>query len=256
MTAVRNLALVLEYDGTGYGGWQVQPNAPSIQGEVEAGLSTLLKHPVRVTASGRTDAGVHALAQVAHFETPSRIPLRGVFHGLNSLLPPAIAVRAVWEMPPGFDARRSAREKTYRYRLHVGPAPSAFARPYSWRVTAPLDLRGMAEAAARLEGTHDFAAFRAAGCAARTTVRTLRRVTLVPRGEFLDIEVVGNGFLRHMVRILAGTLVEVGRGRMTPADVEAALRQPDRDRAGPTAPARGLTLVEVRYDVEPIEVVP
>ncbi len=248
----RNIALVLEYDGTGYGGWQVQPNAPSIQAEVESALETLLKSRVRVTASGRTDAGVHALGQVVHFRTRGRIPLKGLFHGLNSLLPPAVAVRRVHEMPPEFDARRSAREKTYRYRIHRAAAPSAFARPFSWRLTGPLDLTAMAEAGRRLVGTHDFAAFRAAGCGAVTTVRTVTAVDLIRRGEFLEIEVTGNGFLRHMVRIMVGTLVEVGRGRMTVGDVADLLSRPDREGAGPTAPARGLVLVAVRYSTSPL----
>ncbi len=253
---MRNIRLTLEYDGTAYAGWQVQPNAPTVQEALEQALETLLQHPVRVMGSGRTDAGVHALGQTANFLTERPIPLKGVFHGLNSLLPGDIAVRRVDAMPPGFDSRRSAREKTYRYRLHVAPAPSAFARRTSWRIPFPLDEAAMAEAARILEGTHDFAAFRAAGCDAATTVRTLRRLSVSREGEFIVVEAVGNGFLRHMVRILVGTLVEVGRGKMAPDRVRDLLEHPARERAGPTAPPQGLFLVCVRYDEQPLESYP
>ncbi len=253
---MRNIRLTLEYEGTAYGGWQVQPNAPTIQAALEQALAVMLKHPARVTGSGRTDAGVHALGQTANFRTGARIPLKGVLHGLNSLLPDDIAVRRADEMPPGFDSRRSVREKTYRYRIHVAPTPSAFARRTSWRVTVPLDLGAMARAAALMEGTHDFAAFRAAGCDAATTVRTVPSVRVEARGEFVEVTVRGNGFLRHMVRIMVGTLVEVGRGRMPPDRVGELLARPAREEAGPTAPARGLFLVEVRYDMKPLETYP
>lgn len=253
---MRNLRLTLEYDGTAYAGWQVQDNGATIQGALEAALATLLKEPVRITGSGRTDAGVHALGQVANFCTEARIPLKGVVHGLNALLPRDISVRRADDVPLTFDSRRSAREKTYQYFLHRADTPSALARRTSWWLRGPLDLASAERAAQLLEGTHDFGAFRAAGCDAVHSVRTLLEVALMPRGEFLEIRVRGNGFLRHMVRILVGTLVEVGQGRRSVASVAELLETFDRGRAGVTAPPQGLVLAEVRYDVTPLESYP
>jgi tRNA pseudouridine38-40 synthase len=253
---VRNVRLVLEYDGTAYAGWQVQENAPTIQGALEAALATLLKVPTRVTGSGRTDAGVHALGQVANFYTEARVPLRGFVHGVNALLPRDIAVRRAEEMPPGFDARRSAKGKTYQYFLHLGPTPSAFARRTSWRVCPPPDLTAMGRAAAHVVGTRDFGAFRAAGCDAAHAVREIQELCVTRRGEFAEIAVRGTAFLRHMVRIMVGTLVEVGLGRRDPDSLPALLATGDRGEAGPTAPPQGLFLAEVRYDVAPLESFP
>ncbi len=253
---VRNLRLHLEYEGTAYAGWQVQDNAPTVQGTLEGALATLLKAPVRITGAGRTDAGVHALGQVANFRTEATVPLKGFLHGLNNLLPPDITVRRVDELEPGFDSRRSAKEKTYQYFLHHAPSPSAFARRTAWHIHGPLDGEALARAAADVVGTHDFEAFRSAGCDATHAVRTIHETWVVRRGEFVEIGVRGNAFLRHMVRILVGTLVEVGRGKRSPASVPALIRSRDRSLAGPTAPPQGLFLKEVRYDVEPLETCP
>jgi len=253
---VRNIRLTLEYDGTGYAGWQVQQSAPTVQGALETALSALLKGPIRVTGSGRTDAGVHALAQVANFHTDARVPLRGFLHGLNRLLPRDITVRRAEEVPLDFDARRSAREKTYQYFLHLGPAPSAFARRTSWRVFPAPDLEAMGRAAAHLVGTHDFGAFRAAGCDAPHAVREIREILVTRRGEFAEIAVRGTAFLRHMVRILVGTLVEVGQGRRDPDSLPGLLTRGDREEAGITAPPQGLFLAEVRYETPPLECYP
>lgn len=253
---MRNIRLALEYDGTAYAGWQVQDNAPTVQGTVEAALATLLKEPVRVTASGRTDAGVHALDQAANFRAETRVPLRGFLHGLNGLLPQDVAVRRVDEMPPDFDSRRSAREKTYQYFLHVGPAPSAFGRRTSWRLPGRLDPVAMARGAAHLVGTHDFEAFRSAGCDAPHAVREIRATWVEPRGEYLEVGVRGTAFLRHMVRIIVGTLVEVGQGKRPPDSVRDLLASGKRELAGPTAPPQGLFLAEVRYDAVPLETCP
>jgi tRNA pseudouridine38-40 synthase len=255
---LRNLRLTLEYDGTAYAGWQVQENAPSIQGALESALSTLLKEPVRATASGRTDAGVHALGQMANFRTERPVPLKGFFHGLNVLLPRDIAVRKVEEVPREFDSRRSAKEKTYEYFLHVGPAPSAFARRTSWRVPggSSLDLEAMSRGAGVLEGTHDFGAFRSAGCDASHAVRTIHEIRVERVGECVVIRVRGTAFLRHMVRIIVGTLVEVGQGKRTPESVVGLLEGRDRERAGPTAPPYGLFLKGVVYDVPALETYP
>lgn len=255
---MRNLRLTLEYDGTAYAGWQVQENGPTVQGALETALARLLKAPVRVSASGRTDAGVHALGQVANFRTSAPVPLKGFFHGLNVLLPRDIAVRRVDEVPAHFDSRRSAKEKTYEYFLHVGPAPSAFLRRTTWRVPggASLDLGAMAEAGRRLEGSHDFGAFRSAGCDAPHALRTLHEVRVERRGECVEIGVRGTAFLRHMVRIIVGTLVEVGQGKRSPSSLGDLLESRDRERAGPTAPPQGLLLKQVVYDVAALESYP
>jgi tRNA pseudouridine38-40 synthase len=257
MTAgMRNIRLTLEYEGTAYAGWQVQDNAPTVQGVVEAALGRLLKEPRRVTASGRTDAGVHALGQVANFRTAGRVPLKGFVHGLNSLLPPDVVVRAAAEVPAAFDSRRSAVDKTYRYYLHRSCVPSALGRRTSWRLEHPLDLAAMRAGACQLVGVHDFNAFRSAGCDAPHAVREIHELTLTERGEYLEIAVRGNAFLRNMVRILVGTLVEIGGGRRAPDSVPALLAAGDRTLAGATAPARGLFLAQVRYDTPVLEAYP
>jgi len=253
---VRNIRLTLEYDGTAYAGWQIQNNAATIQGALETALATLLKAPTRVAGSGRTDAGVHALAQVANFHTVRPVPLRGFVHGLNALLPSDITVRRAEEVPLDFDSRRSAKEKTYQYFLHLAPTPSAFARRTSWRVFPGPDVAAMGRAGAYLEGTHDFGAFRSAGCDAPHAVREIRELRVIPRGEFAEISVRGTAFLRHMVRIIVGTLVEVGQGRRDPDSLPDLLASRDRDRAGPTAPPQGLFLADVRYEGSGLESFP
>jgi tRNA pseudouridine38-40 synthase len=256
---VRNIRLLLEYDGTAYEGWQSQPNGRTIQDVLEAALTALVKHPLRVTASGRTDAGVHALGQVANFHTDCRAPLKAFVRGTNALLPPDISVRRADEVSPDFDSRRSARGKTYRYRIFNAPTPSALTRRSNWWICGALDDEAMVRAAALLVGTHDFEAFRSSGCDAPHAVREIRSLEVKrhgPDGELLDIEVTGNGFLRNMVRIIAGTLAEVGRGRRGVDDIAALLASGDRDKAGITAPAQGLTLLRVYYDETPLETYP
>jgi tRNA pseudouridine38-40 synthase len=253
---VRNIRLILEYDGTAYAGWQVQDNAVTVQGCVETALGRMLKGPVRVTASGRTDAGVHALAQAANFRTEASVPLRGFVHGLNSLLPTDIAVRRADRMPAEFDSRRSAKSKTYQYFLHVAATPSAFARGSSWRLPVALDAAAMEEGAALLVGTHDFSAFRSAGCDAPHAVRAISEARVEVRGEFLEVRLTGTAFLRHMVRIIVGTLVEIGLGKRTVGNIEELLRSGNRDDAGPTAPPQGLFLARVEYGDGPLESYP
>lgn len=253
---LRNVRLVLEYDGTAYAGWQVQDNAPTVQAELERALETMLGGKVRVTGSGRTDAGVHALGQVGNFKAETRIPLAGFFHGLNALLPKDIAVRQADEVPLDFDSRRSARGKIYQYFLHLGGAPSAFARKTSWRPPARVDVSKMERAVPFLVGTHDFSAFRSAGCDAPGSVRTVLDAWVRPRGEYVEIGIRGTAFLRHMVRIIVGTLVEVGTGKRPAESIADLILRKDRTLAGPTAPPQGLFLAEVLYDVEPLETCP
>lgn len=244
---LRTLKLVVEYDGTGFAGWQRQAGQETVQGWLERAFHTMTGQPVLVAGAGRTDAGVHAEAQVANVEIASRIPALGFLRGLNTLLPPTIAVLEVSDVAAGFSARHDARGKIYRYRVwnHAVRSPR-YART-SWHVYDALDTHVMREAARRLLGEHDFRAFRAADCDRKNTVRVLRRFDVIRDGALISIEVEGTAFLRNMVRILAGTLVAVGRGKMTPEQVSAVLAAGDRTRAGVTAPASGLTLVRVIY---------
>jgi len=245
---VRHIRLVVEYDGTTLCGWQRQTNGPTVQQHLEEALARLLVHEVSVIGASRTDAGVHARGQVASFRTERTIPLHGIRRGLNSLLPPEIAVRVADEVPDAFHPRFSATGKHYRYTLLARPDRSPRWRERAWHVPEPLDLARMQAAAEPLLGEHDFAAFRAAGCTARTTRRRIDDVTIEPDGELVTLDVRGNAFLRNMVRIVVGTLVEVGIGRREVAQVAEILASLDRTRAGITAPAHGLELMEVRYD--------
>jgi tRNA pseudouridine38-40 synthase len=240
--------LVLAYEGTRYVGWQVQPNGPSIQAEVERALETLHKAPRRVTAAGRTDAGVHALGQVVSFPEERPLPLAAYVRGMNAILPEDVAVVAASVEPDGFDARRSARGKRYRYRIENGPTRAPLTRRQAWQVFRPLDAGAMRRAAAPLVGRHDFAAFQAADCEARHAVREVTRLDVLgERGGRIDVVVEATAFVKHMVRNVVGTLVEVGLGRRTPESIADVLAGGDRARAGPTAPPQGLCLEEVFY---------
>ncbi|HSK05598.1 MAG TPA: tRNA pseudouridine(38-40) synthase TruA [Kofleriaceae bacterium] len=251
MDPQRQIRLIVEYDGTSLCGWQRQANGPTVQGHLEEALGKLLSHEAPVVGASRTDAGVHARGQVASFRTARPIPLHGIRRGLNSLLPRQIAVRDAAVVPDDFHPRFSATGKHYRYTILARPDRSPRWRDRAWHHPEPLSIEAMAAAAARLLGEHDFAAFRAAGCTAATTTRRVDAIELSvpePEPELLVVDVRGNAFLRNMVRILVGTLAEVGAGRRTPAQVAEILASRDRTRAGITAPAHGLELMEVRYD--------
>lgn len=242
----RNIRLTIAYVGTAYSGWQIQPHSPTVQGVIEGLLHELTGAPCRLRAAGRTDAGVHAQGQVANFHTAASIPLRGFHRGLNALLPSDIAILEVDEVDADFDTRRHNQGKHYRYSLWNQRNPSPQQGPTSWHLYRPLDLGAMAEAAQLFQGTHDFCAFRAASCERETTVRTIFRCTLCDEGPLVHLDVEGTAFLRNMVRIMAGTLVEVGLGKRAPATVADLLRPgADRRLAGLTAPAHGLCLVRV-----------
>ncbi len=245
------LKLTLEYDGAPFVGWQVQPNGPSVQGAVEAALDKLCGAPARVTGAGRTDAGVHARGQVASLDPPRDLPLSAWTAGLNAHLPPEVACVRAEEAPPGFDARRWARGKRYVYTLVRSPVRSPLWRGRAWELRRPLDVAAMTAALPHLRGSHDFSALRAADCPATTTVREVRelsiRAELLREGELLEVRIEATAFLKHMVRNLVGTLVEVGHGKRSPDSLVELLDSRDRTRAGPTAPPHGLLLDEVFY---------
>ncbi len=246
------VAMALAYDGSHFQGWQIQTHGPTVQGRLEEALAVVCRAPVRVTGSGRTDTGVHALNQVAHAHLPAPLDLWRLRQQLNALAGPHIVVRQLVPVDMAFHARHSARGKHYRYLIQNRPYPSAFARQRGWWLRAPLDVAAMREAATHLLGEHDFSAFRAKACEAPSPVRRMWRIDLT-EGEqehsTLRIDLEATGFLQHMARIMVGTLVAVGQGRATPGDVAAILAARHRERAYATAPGQGLHMVNVRYDL-------
>lgn len=264
----RTLKLTVSYAGTRYVGWQRQAEGTSIQGLLEDALARFEGAPVTAHGAGRTDAGVHAIGQIASAVVSCAHPVTSLQRGLNAMLPPDVRVTAVEEAPLGFHARFSARSKTYCYAIRNAPLAGPFEWPYVWHVPAPLDLRTMQQAAAALVGTHDFAAFGSAGSGTKTTARTITRseirvtdaVAGLPGGPdrvlpttgeaagLLVYEVSGTGFLRHMVRAIVGTLVEIGRRQRASGTIAALLHGGVRADAGATAPAHGLFLARVDYD--------
>lgn len=251
---MRNIKLLLQYDGTEYVGWAPQPNGISIAERLAGAIQQTTGERPNLQVAGRTDAGVHARGQVVSITTTTRIPVDRLPYALNSRLPADIVVVAAAEVPGSFHARFSARRKLYSYTIDNSPFPSPLLRRYAAFEPRTLDLSLMQAAAAILEGRHDFAAFRSTGGAAKTSVRTLYRLSVAEAppgpavGRLLRIEAEGDGFLYNMVRIIAGTLLEVGLGRRTLEQVAAALTTGERNLAGKTAPARGLCLEQVWYD--------
>lgn len=248
---MRQIRLVVEYDGTELHGWQRQTGHATVQQHLEEALAKILTHDVQVTGASRTDAGVHARGQVAAFKTERPIPVHGVRRGLNSNLPDAIAIRDAVEVPEDFHPRFSATGKHYRYTILTRPDRSPRWRNRAWHHSEPLDAYAMQAASRHLLGEHDFSSFRAAGCTAKTATRRIDSVTVTRAGtELLEVDIRGNAFLRQMVRIIVGTLVEVGEGKRPAAQVGEILAARDRTIAGITAPAHGLELMEVSYTGE------
>jgi tRNA pseudouridine38-40 synthase len=269
--------ITLAYDGTGFVGWQRQDNGVSIQAQIEDALRALDGRDVAVAGAGRTDAGVHALGQVASFTLARELEPDAVARALNGCLPRAIRVMAAEAAPPAFHPRFTESKKTYRYRMWHHEVMNPFERDYAWHVPGPLDVEAMDAAARLLEGRHDFAAFQATGSSVSTTVREVAASRIVecglrtgeesaiesaiestiestiesairnPQSAMLTYEVVGSGFLRHMVRIIVGSLVEIGRGRQPVGWMSAVIAARDRTLAGPTAPPHGLFLVGIEY---------
>lgn len=246
--SMRNIRLLIEYEGTRYSGWQFQKEVPTIQGAVAEAVKRLIGQDAELFGASRTDAGVHAFGQVASFKTASMISLSGMVHGLNFMLPEDISIRDAVEAPLDFDPRRDAKGKTYVYRILNRSAPSSIMRNFSWHVFKPLDIDLMRRGAVHLIGEKDFSSLMAAGSDATHSIREVTAVNIEDRGDgLIEIEVKGTAFLRHMVRIVAGTLAEVGKGRLRPDDVAEVIEARDRTAAPMTAPSRGLFLMKVDY---------
>lgn len=245
---MRTIKLLIEYDGTNYLGWQVQSKGQTIQGVIEENLKKLTGDPARLTGSGRTDGGAHAIGQVAHFRTRSRMDLHSIQRALNSLLPPDIAIKGIEEAGENFHARKQVRSKVYEYRIINQPLRSVFHRDYTWHIPQGLDWEEVKKATQKLIGEHDFSSFRSVGTPTRTAIRRVMRAEWKRgRDGTIRFEIEANGFLKQMVRAIVGTLIEVGKGKINSEEFQKILESKDRKKAGPNAPARGLFLKEVKY---------
>ena len=243
----KRIRLTVAYDGTNYHGWQLQDNGNTIEAELNKGLSELLGEEIRVIGPSRTDSKVHALGNVAVFDTVSRMPAGKISYALNQRLPEDIRIQKSQEVPADWHPRRCESRKTYEYRIYRAEFPMPVKRLYSYFVYQPLDVGRMREAAAYLEGEHDFKSFCQTGAQVESTVRTIHSLWVEEQESDLIIRVCGNGFLYNMVRIIVGTLIEVGQGRREPESMQEILGALDRAAAGPTAPAHGLTLVKYEF---------
>lgn len=247
MGQTRNIKLVVAYDGGKYHGFQRQNNAVSVQNVLEEKLSIIFRQSIKLTASGRTDTGVHAYGQVVNFFTEGTIPIERVARAANSILPADIVVRSAEEASMEFNARYSAKSKIYVYRIQQGEVLDPFQRNYAWYIRKPLDVEAMRSALSAILGEHDFSAFQAAGSKPTHPVRTIYCAECEKKDDIILFRFWGNGFLYHMVRNLVGTVVNVGRGKITVQDFQCVLAGKDRSKAGATAPAQGLYLKEVIY---------
>ena len=245
---MRNLKLLIEYDGTHFHGWQIQPDRRTVQGVMQEAISRVVGHGVKLIGASRTDRGVHALGQVASFRTSSELPLETMQRAFNALLPEDVVIKGIEEVPRSFHARFSAKGKIYEYRLLLSPWPSAILRHFCWHLPERLNLEAMAECCRMLLGEHDFSSFQLSGSDTRNPVREMRRAEVQERSQGHVVMVFeANAFLRGMVRSIVGTLVDVGRGKISPDEFKEIMAAKDRSRASPTAPAHGLFLVEVKY---------
>ena len=247
---MRRVMLRVAYDGTDYCGWQLQPGMPTIEGMLNENLSKLLGEPITVTGASRTDSGVHSLGNVAVFDTDTRIPAEKISYALNQRLPADIVIQESKEVAPDFHPRHCDSKKTYEYRILNREFPLPTERRDSYFTYRKLNVDAMREAAGYIVGTHDFASFCSAHSQVETTVRTVYDCTVEKTGDMICIRVTGAGFLYNMVRIIAGTLMEVGCGARQPEDMESIIAACDRSAAGPTAPAHGLTMVGIEFEKE------
>jgi len=255
---MRNIRILIQYDGTAYSGWQVQPNAVTIQGLIEQSLRKITGEETRVLGAGRTDAGVHALGQVACLRTTSALAPQIIQNALNAQLPSDIRIMQADETDESFHARFSAKSKSYFYLISTDRIVTPFLHRYVWRLPFDLDLAAMKESISYVTGTHDFSAFRGSGCGAKTAIRTILEATVQKlqmlecmtfrcTGNYIKFRFEGDAFLRHMVRNMVGTIVEAGKGNIKPEDTGLIMRDGNRNCAGPTAPAQGLYLEKIIY---------
>lgn len=245
---MKRVMLTVSYDGTNYHGWQLQPNVITVESVLNEKLSELFHEEIKVIGASRTDTGVHALGNIAVFDTQARMPAEKVSYALNQRLPEDIRIQKSQEVPLDFHPRHQNSRKTYEYKILNREFPQPIYRLYAHFTYVPLDVERMQRAADVLVGEHDFKSFCSVNTVAETTIRTIYDLNVEKQGEFIIIRVTGSGFLYNMVRILAGTLMEVGRGNLEPEDMDEILKARDRTKAGPTAPACGLTLVQYQYE--------
>ena len=245
---MRNIKLTIEYDGKDFNGWQKQPNKLNIQGTIEQAISKITGEEIKLDASGRTDAGVHSLGQVANFKTNSNLPIERFPIAINANLKKSIRILAAEEVDDRFHSRLTCKQKTYRYIINNSLYGSAIYRNLEYHVPQKLDVEKMKEAAKYFEGEHDFKAFKASGTSSKSSVRKIYKAEVYKDKDRIFIELTGNGFLYNMVRIISGTLVDVGLGKTIPKDVESIILEGKRENAGKTLPAHGLYLVKVKYD--------
>ena len=245
---MRNIKLIIEYDGKEFNGWQKQPNKLNIQGTIEKAIEAITKEKVELMASGRTDAGVHALGQVANFKTNSNIPIDKFAIAINSNLKKSIIIKSAEEVDEKFHSRLSCKKKTYRYIINNSKYGTAIYRNLETCIKEKLDIEKMKEAVKYFEGEHDFKAFKASGTSSKSSVRTIYKAEVIEKeNDRIYVELTGNGFLYNMVRIIVGTLVEVGMGKIEPQDIKGIIDSKDRKNAGKTLPPQGLYLLRVEY---------
>ena len=244
---MRNIKLIIEYDGKSFNGWQKQPDRLNIQGEIEKAIEEITGEKVDLTASGRTDAGVHSLGQTANFKTDSKIPTEKFAKAINSRLKKSIVIKSAEEVDEKFHSRYSVKSKTYRYIINNSENGTAIYRGLEYHVPMKLDYEKMNEAIKYFIGEHDFKAFKASGTSSKSSVRKILDGSVRKEGERVIIEVTGTGFLYNMVRIISGTLLDVGLGKIKPEDIPSIIESKDRTKAGKTLPAHGLYLLQVNY---------
>ena len=244
---MRNIKLIIEYDGKGFNGWQKQPNKLNIQGEIEKAISEITGEEISLIASGRTDAGVNSLGQTANFKTNSKIPADKLAFAINAKLKKSIRIKSAEEVDERFHSRYSVKSKKYRYTINVSTHGTAIFRDMEYHFPFKLDVEKMQKSAYFFEGEHDFKAFKASGTSSKSSVRTIYKAEVYQKEDRVYIELTGNGFLYNMVRIIAGTLLDVGMEKIEPEEVLNIIESKNRMNAGKTLPAKGLCLVEVTY---------
>jgi len=245
---MKNIKLTIEYDGKKFNGWQKQPDKLNIQGEIENAIKEITGEEVDLIGSGRTDAGVHAFGQVANFKTNSNLPIEKFAIAINSKLKKSIIVKQAEEVEERFHSRYNAKKKTYRYVINNSKQGTAIYRDLECHIPMNLNIQEMKKASKYFEGEHDFKAFKASGTSSKSSIRTIYKAEVIAEGDRIKIELTGNGFLYNMVRIISGTLVDVGLGKIKPEEIPCIIESGDRSKAGKTLPAHGLYLVEVKYE--------